>query len=114
MDWEPTLGMSLSRTLCTKLSGNSKSNRMSGKTFMKYLAELKLQMKRARTNRLRALFPNVDSELHQKFIGLAGDGMLHLFQFIFDLVQAIHQPFEFLRHAAEERSHLGVLKVFEL
>src|SRR5579859_506308 len=53
-------------------------------------------------------------KLHQKFICLPRDGVLHLFQFVLHLVQAVHEPLEFLGHAAEERRHLGVLKVFEL
>jgi hypothetical protein len=52
--------------------------------------------------------------LHQKFICLPRDGMLHLFQFILHLVQAIHKMLKLLRHAAEKRRHLGILKVLKL
>src|SRR5438270_12980229 len=52
-------------------------------------------------------------KLHQKFMRLPRDGMLHFFQLIFDLVQAIYQLLKLLRHATEERRDLGVLKVFE-
>ena len=34
--------------------------------------------------------------LHQKFPGLAAEGMLQLFQFVLYLVQAVHQPFKLL------------------
>src|SRR5438270_2489942 len=53
-------------------------------------------------------------KLHQKFMRLPRDGMLHFFQLIFDLVQAIHQLLKLLRHAAEQRSDFRILKVLKL
>ncbi len=41
-------------------------------------------------------FYNADSELHQKLFRLPRDGVLSLFQFILDLIQAIDQPFKLL------------------
>src|SRR5579871_2935433 len=73
-----------------------------------------MNLKAKRARQLAACsFYNADSELHQKLFRLPRDGMLSLFQFILDLVQAIHQPFKLLRHFAEERRDLGIFKVLE-
>ena len=71
-------------------------------------------MKKSTPNRCVPCFLNVDFELHQKFICLPGNGMLHLFQLIFNVVETIHELLKIMRHPAKKRRDFGVLKVLKL